>query len=527
MKPIIKNKKKFLQNLGISLVSLVLATGIVIVLHKDDNTNTDSSSVSSDSSISSVEKPNSSSNPDSSSNNDNPVVDNLTFEEFMNKHSDVALTFASDYVKQGLINNKTPLSETWGFHANEDDELDSISLTYTYASGETSRVLEVANATFIEPIDLDKIVSGDFAREDTAYHVTHEVAFEFDAKNSYLDSELANALFENVGESENYKYYKETKSDRSDSNKYQVAEQSSSAINVYTIYVEGESEEEVIANLKSQNFEKSHHATYPLGDKESITINTATYELEEFAPETVAELLNDYGDEIRTALDTYLLEKSCKSSFGNSFDPKKLESYHWEFEEGNEINQIKLIATYNKYSNSTMYAIRKINLKKSINVKDLTKHSINTLIAEATSNATQSQEYIFGYNPAEQGTRDDLVNSVFEAYGMSKEYPKDAERYFVDTGYLVDTTLQSEARSFKFVEIKNNEVTEFSISIKNSSNDKEYIEKLKDKTNYRIYDEKSCTMEGIKLQGYTKGEIEALADSQSNYDLTNPDEKNI
>ena len=57
--------------------------------------------------------------------------------------------------------------------------------------------------------------------------------------------------------------------------------------------------------------------------------------------------------------------------------------------------------------------------------------------------------------------------------------------------------------------------------------DKEYIEKLKDKTNYRIYDEKSCTMEGIKLQGYDKSEIEALADSQSNYDVTNSDEKNL
>lgn len=439
-----------------------------------------------------------------------PVV-NITMEEFMEEHSDLAFSLANTYVKADLLDNKTPLSETWGFHANEEEELDSISLTYTYASSDTERVIEVANATFINPIDLDVIVANEVTSEHTAHQVTRQVAFEFDAKASYLDSEIADAIYAVIeADNDSTKYYSEIESDTENLRKFKVAVETANAINVYTISVVGETDAEIIANLQSQaNYESTQTATYPIGDYNSITFATEKYEQEEFTPENVDEAVNDYSAEITAALDANFLEAAGKKCFGRTFDSTKLTDVTWDIGNGETITEIKMIMNYQTSEQNIYYAIEKITLANAIDVKTITKDNLNEIFETAVTGATYSQDYILSYNPEKQNDRNDLVNAIFEAYGMTKECPEGAVRYYIDEGATVDTILQSEVRMFKVIEITEIGVNEISLMIKNSANDNEYIEKLLDQTNYRITSEKSYTMDGEKLISMVNSTIEA------------------
>jgi len=442
---------------------------------------------------------------------------NISFEDFMKNHSELALGFANQYVKADLTDNKMPLSETWGFHANDQDELDSLSLTYTYASSDTTRVLEVANATFTSPIDLDDIVAGEV--ETVAYQVTRQTAFEFDAKTSFLKSEFANALCDKVIDRDTVKYFSEVKTDGERTRQFQIAEETPRAINVYSLLVAGTSEEEILANMNySFNYEFKHIATYPLGDKQSVTMKTSEYQLEEFAPENVDEAIKDFNTEIASALDQHFLSVVGKDAFGKSFDKTKIQSYSWDIGTGDNIDQVKFIATYNRFTDSTIYVVYNIDIKKPIIIKDLTKNNIDHEFLNAIENATISQEYFVSYATQIQGTRDKLVNSIFEAYGMSKECPEGAVRYYIAQGATIDATL-GESHAFKVVEISENSVKEFSIRIKTSSSDEEFVSKLSDQGNYRIYDEKSCVMEGSKIVSHGIDEDNTSSDVQKESDL--------
>ena len=432
--PIIKSKKRFANKILASAMIIGLAVGSIFSFTgcnnvKDfigDKFNNNTPSTSIDSSIdSSVQKPTPKPEPEPQP---EPEV-SITFDEFMEDYQDEAFAFVNNYVKNDILEGKTALSETWGFHANDNDELDSVSLTYTFANDTTSRIIEVANATFTNPIDLDKIVDGSVTENDAYSTITRQTAFEFSAKDNYLNSELANALYEKVGNDGN-KCYTEIENENEGVRSFKIAEENSDAINVYVIDVVGETNEEVIANLNySYNYEVSQFATYPLGDKQSTTINKSQYQIEEFTPANFDEAVKDYSSEISTALDTYFLESAGKASYGRTFDSSKLLSVTWDIGSGENISEIKMISTYEKSSTSQTYAIGKILLINPINVNSLTKDNIGQIFETASDNITTESIYSFQFNPEEQGTRDELVNAIFEAYGMTKECPEDAVRY--------------------------------------------------------------------------------------------------
>lgn len=454
-------------------------------------------------------------------------VYSITFEEFMSEHSDKALAFANQYVKTDLLDNKTPLSQTWGFHANEEEELDSVSLTYTYASSATERVVEVANATLTDPIDLDYIVEGNIPKTVLKTQVTRETAFVFDAKENYMNSDLASAITKFVAGEGKITYFTEEVSDKINVRKFKIAEETSSAVNVYSLDVVGNSDQEIITNLSvSYNHAISQQATYPLGDKESVTISTETYAVEEFAPENVAEAIKDYKQEILNALETHLLETAGKKGYGRTFDANNLVDVTWDLGTGETISEIKMISYYSKSETSKAYNVSTIKFETPINANSLTKNNIDSIIAQAK--CTAETNFTFQYDPTIQGTRDDLVNAIFEAYGMTKECPEGSVRYFADQGVSVDTTLESEVKIFKVVEIAEDGAKEFSIFIKASSNDEELIAKLESEENFRVYEEKSCSMEGIKISISDENEIEQTSDTQSEYDVIyEEDERSI
>lgn len=454
-------------------------------------------------------------------------VESITFAEFMESHSEKALDLANTYLYADIVEDKTVLSETWGFHANSKDELDSVSLTYTYSTSETERTIEVANATFANPIDLDKIVANSYIESETTATITRKTAYTFDAKEAYLQSDVAEAIFAVVGSSNaTTKYYSEITSSTTGVRKFVIAEQTANAINVYNVSISGTTDEEIIANLAyDYNYNVQQHATYPLGDKNSTTIVESSYQPEEFAPENVQEAVKEFQSDLLNAIEDTFLTTAGKKSFGNSFNASKLTDYYWDIGTGDTISEIKFVASYAKYDDATTYAISTITLKTPINVKDLTKDNVSTVVAKAQVNTT-TKDYSFTYNPQVQGTRDELVNAIFEANNMDKECPTGANRYFVDNGDTLDSQL-AEVREFKVIELSEDRVNEFSIRIKTSTTDEDFITKLSNSDNYRIYDEISYTITGEKLSKSSNTLIAMLSDNQYDYDVSYSDDEVI
>ena len=509
MKFYILKDNKFLRKVIASSISIAISMGssMAFVGCKEEinssqpsySTSVNDSSFDSSSSVVEPEIPDSSS---SSSKEDIDVVPetSISFDEFMTSSSQTALDFAYTYFKNDLLDNKTPLSQTWGFHANGNDELDSLSLTYLYQGEENTRILEVANATLIEPLDLDKVLSGKFEAKDTAKIITRETAFEFDAKENYLNSDISQVLFDKV-EKEGVKYFAEIESVNEGMRSFQVAVENEKAIEVYSIEVEGNTDQEILESFETEfRWEMTHYATYPLGDKESKTISTQKYQIEEFAPENVDELVNDYNDELMDAFNTYFLEKAGKKTIGNSFDANKMTYSSWDVGQGEEISEIKFITEYAKYEDTYLFCVGKIELQAPIAVSSLTKNKINSIIEESAENARYSRDYYFSYNPAIQGTRTELVNAIFEAYGMGNDCPEGAIRKFNWEGSFIDDDL-GETQKFTLIQIAENETKNIKVIVKSNRNDDErLIENLKNPENMKVLEEDSCTHSGKKVK---------------------------
>ncbi len=431
---------------------------------------------------------------------DTPVVaPSITFEDFIDDHIGTAETFADTYVRGLLLEDREALSETWAYSANNQDEMDSISLTYTYAKDDTTRVIEVATATFAIPVDLDKIVDGSVELIETASVITRTTAFEFDAKEAYQESDVAQAIFGKVGSQDTTKYYKELESTRNNIREFQIAEQTDDALNIYNVSIVGTTDEEIIENLAySYNYEVDQHATYTLGDADSHVVVDEVYVQEEFAPENVDEIVQEFSSELKTALDANFASKVGSETNVRGFDANKMTDIVWDIGSGETISEIKMIYTYETSATSHKYVIAKITFANPINIRELNADNINSKIAAQVDLSTISSEYTFAYNPTIQGTRDGLANAIFEANGMENECPEGATRYFVDNGTTLDSQL-NEAHKYTVVQITESGVEEITIIIKSSDSDEEYIEKLANSENYRISNTKSVSLNGEKL----------------------------
>ncbi len=453
-------------------------------------------------------------NPSNPEENENPSpTPQLTFAEFMADHSDKAVAFVETFARASIVKNSEVLSSTWGFHANSEGKLDSLSLTYTYKSNDTVRTIEVANMTFTNPIDLQKIVDGTTTENDRLNTITRETAFTFDARESYMDGNIADAVFAKFTNEANKRYFKEVSTPSKTSRKFAVAEETSTAIKVWYVTVEGTTDTEIIENLKSPSkYTIVQQATYPIGDNNSTTISKEVYEDEVFPIENVSELVSEFGTAITDTLNTHYFEKSAKAVFTRTFDKTKPLTYTWDIETGKEIEYIKFIGTYSKSNTNDTYGISKCTFATPIKVSDLTRTNIDSVFANAVSGATFKSEYSFSYNPTVQGTRDNLVNAIFEAYGMSKECPEGAKRYFVDDGSYIDSTLGSEAKGLTVAQIEKDKVKQFRISIKYGSTDEELIEKLKTSSNFRVSTQKSQTMNGEKLVAVASTKVNSIGE---------------
>lgn len=444
----------------------------------------------------------------------------ITMEEFMTDHKGEATNFINVFIKPSVVGEKEVLSENWGLTANSEDELSALQLFYTYKQDETSRTIEVANVTLDTPIDLDNIVENKVTEGDVSFSTERESVFTFDAKEIYKNLDLANALYNITGDSSSVMVYSEIETTRPGVRTFKIAEETQDhQLKIFNVVTDcGNSTAELIENLKySYNYDIQLQNSYTLGENR---ISVQNYTQEEFAPETVDDVITDYNEAITTALNENFLESIGKACYTRYFDPTLLENVIWDIGNGEEISEVKFISYYNKSDTDKVYSIGTITLNSPINIKDLNKSNINDIFAEKATSATYNLAYSFGFDKTKQNDRNDLVNAIFEAYGMTKEVPEGAIRYYIDKGDTLDSDLQSEAREFKVVEIANNYVKEFSIIIKDSANDNGYIEKLQNSTNYLIYGEKSYEMNGQKITGEDKSqESDSELTTYSNYAL--------
>ena len=224
--------------------------------------------------------------------------------------------------------------------------------------------------------------------------------------------------------------------------------------------------EEEIAQLVEQH----------LGDQ---TFTAQEYQEETFLPQSVEELVNEYPEKVNEILNETCFDAIIKRCVTINYDQNNIISAKWYLEGENEITGVGLLVHYNDGDGYKSYRYGKATLKDSVSIADfINKQNIEI---EKTS-----REYRFGFIAEEQGTRDDLVNAIFEANGMSGECPEGAIRVMKDNGYQVDTI--GETNEFVVAEISNNGIIQFGVEIKQSSDDQGYINNLKNSSNFRICD---------------------------------------
>ncbi len=363
-----------------------------------------------------------------------PVKDEITFDEFLEKHPEIAKNFAEEIYSQ-ISYIKDALSTHYSF-VEKDGKIEKIIVANVVETGETERQLKIATINIIPAVEIEDIVED--RTDDLTISIEAETVMTFDAKENYI-----NDTFDVV----------ETEIDK----------------------------------LVEQH----------LGDQ---TFTTKEYEKEDFTPQTVEELVKDYPEKVNEILNETCFDALIKKCVTLNYNPDNIISAKWYLEGEKEITGVGLLVNYRTSDGDTSYRYGKAKLIDSVSINDfINKKNIKVESAK--------REYFFSYIGAQQGTRDDLVNAIFEVNGMSKECPEGAIRLFKDGGDQLEDFGQ--AREFIVVEISAGRIEQFGIRIKKATTDQAYIKALGNKENYRIcntYTE-SIFLEGQELS-FKKGEKE-------------------
>ncbi len=229
-----------------------------------------------------------------------------------------------------------------------------------------------------------------------------------------------------------------------------------------------------------------------LGDN---AIEVEEYKAETFAPATVKELADEYATTVNEVLNKNFKQKIIDKCFIGGFDETKLVDAQWVLEGETEVTGVKWIIDYRTTETETASMVRVISIEFESSISSL--DSLITVSSEIEGSKPVS-EYSFGYNPTIQGTRDELMNAIFKANGMSETCPEGAVR-LIKVGSSGPDALGYQCTGFTVVEIGNDKITEFSMAIKLSSTDAQYITNIQNGY-YRFYGEKSADISGEEVE---------------------------
>lgn len=363
--------------------------------------------------------------PSTDTETDTETQTKMSFDEFLEKHPEIAQNFAEDSFNQ-ISYIKNALSTQYSF-VEKDGTIEKIIVANVVETGETERQLKIATINIVPSVDVEDLVEDNV--DKITVTIQTETVMTFDAKENYK-----NDTFELV--------------------------------------------EKEIAQLVEQH----------LGDQ---TFTAQEYQEETFAPQTVAELVEDYEDKVKEILNETCFDALIKKCVTLNYNPDNIISAKWYVEGDKEITGVGLLVNYRTSDGDTSYRYGKAKLINNVSIEDFINKNIQV--------GSAKREYFFSYIEEQQNTRDDLVNAIFEANGMSKECPEDAIRLMQDTGHGLDVNGLGETNGFKVVQIENAKITEFYVIVKHSSSDEQYIQKLKDKKAYRVAENITVDIKGIDI----------------------------
>lgn len=320
------------------------------------------------------------------------------------------------------------------------DQITGMLVANVVKTGETERELKVANINFIPAIHVDDIAN-DTIPDNTAVTIVSDTKYSFDAKDEYIDQ---------------------------------------------TTDIEDKLETVIKAEL---------------GDFAS---HEEQYIQESFAPETVADLVADYGDTVNKVLNEKVYDKMIKACVPVGFDYAKVESAQWFIDGEDQITNVKFLLKYKKSSTDTIYRFANAKLSISVSIEEF----MSTQNIEVDS---VSVEYTFSYNPTTQGTRDDLVNAVFESQGVEDTGAKRLAT--IASSASLDPYLDYRTREVVVVEISEEQIIQYNVWIKDpnsNASDEQLIQNLKDGY-YRVSNTQIIQLEGESLDYIPEAETVALS----------------
>ena len=212
-----------------------------------------------------------------------------------------------------------------------------------------------------------------------------------------------------------------------------------------------------------------------LGDN---AIQHEEYKPETFTPETVEDLAQMYPEEVNKTLTDRFLVAALKTGRGSSLDAALVHNAKWIMKGGKEVTDVDFVFHYGD-SDSQAYYVINLTFASPLEIEAILNNddSLNDV------SSTRTQKYSFGYNVSIQGTRDELMNAIFKANGMSETCPEGAVRLIKDNGAHLDTEM-GQVQDFIVVEIYNGQINQFGIRIKRETSDIAYINNLKSASKY-------------------------------------------
>ena len=219
-------------------------------------------------------------------------------------------------------------------------------------------------------------------------------------------------------------------------------------------------------------------------------IEIEQYQAETFAPATVEDLVKDYKNEVNTILNNKSMQKIIDSCFVFGFDASNVQSGKWVLEGDKQVTGIKYLVNYHESEQSGVVNLVSLKLSSAVELDDFLAGDFT--VSEA------NWDYDFYYNPTIQGTRDELMNAIFKANGMSEACPEGAIR-LITVGSSGPDALGYQCQRYTVVEIAADGIVEFGISAKLASTDAQYISNIQHGY-YRIYGEKTADISGEEVE---------------------------
>ena len=342
---------------------------------------------------------------------------------------------------------KDSLSTSYTFKVS-GDQITGMLVANVVKTGETERELKVANINFIPAIHVDDIAN-DTIPDNTAVTIVSDTKYSFDAKDEYIDQ---------------------------------------------TTGIEDKLETVIKAELGES------------------AIHVKKYIQESFAPETVADLVADYGDTVNEVMNKYFINKIAKGIVGNKYDLSKIQDAKWIFKGDDEISDVRFVFTYNGSETKSTQYVGKVTFSTPLKMEHILNpeqyiETLNNICDGMQSYSTFS----FVYTTAEQGTRDDLVNAIFESQGIEDSGAKRLATIASSAG--IDVELGYMSRKIDVVQVEDNKIIQYTVCVKDANGnatDEQLIQNLKDGY-YRVSNTQIIQLEGASLDYIPATETTALS----------------